>query len=305
MRDEQLHEQIEAFLQGMMTDEEAAAFNAQIQSEPALEAKVNEHRAALLAVRAHAENDMRQRMDQWRNKQREVPQTPELTNGTTWRAISWLKWGLSLLAILLVATWLYRQSFPPVPSDYIPPTLPDTIPPVPKPGPPPEAPLPAPSPSSTPPPIAMNERMARGAFKPFGTAGILKRGNNPDDSNAVKDTLSLAKTRLQNGDATQALSLLKACQSCDSIDVVQWRGNAYFQLKRYKDAINDYKYWSEHGFAKKEAQWYLFLACLANNKKPEEVYATTLLKLQDEKHPKKEDFQALVKQMEEAGLSLK
>jgi tetratricopeptide (TPR) repeat protein len=299
MRDEHLNEQIADFLRGDLSEAEEAAFRERMENDPALEAEVDRMRAAMLAAHYQSVENMRKRMAVWNEQNTGAAPPVEKPAGRIW---PWLRWGATLLIVVAGVWWFTR----PPESVQQPPIAPPTeVPPATSPAPIAEAPAPpAVQPTQAPPePRLLAADFARRAHQPFGENAPL-RGATKEKNTIDTDRLSRAKKLLRSGlrqDAGQALRLLDACDECDATTRNQWRGHALFQLGRYAEALSEYQAWHER-FQSEEAQWYMFLSATANDKRPADVYATTLAALQNPEHRRHQSWLELEAKMTKAGI---
>lgn len=301
MRDEELHELMEDYLRGAMTDEAEAAFRERINNDPVLAGEVDAMRVAMLALRQHAITTMQERIADWK---KETP-PPDLPVQRPALAIwPWLRWGLTLLAVVVGVWWFTR---PPRPSALPPVQPPQEVPAAEiPPGNPPiaEAPAPVAEKSGTPRLLAAAD-FARQAHQPFGENENLK-GTLKEKAADGNDRLSRAKNLLRSAarkDANAALQLLNDCAECDATARDQWRGHALFRLGRYPEALKAYSSWQSR-YQSEEAQWYQFLAALANNKKPADIYTTALKALENPEHRRHQSWLELEAEMKKAGVDL-
>ncbi len=301
MSDEQLHEQIEDYLRGLMPEEEEAAFQARMEADPALAAAVNKHRAALIALQLSAEAAMREKIAKWDKKHFEGNTTQEQNPGAQKPLIMlpWLKWGSILTAVVLLVYFLTRPPDKPLEA----PAQPNLISPPPAPAVQNEQPakeeLPKPAPEPEPRRLTAIA-IVKDASKPFRGGGGLRNNNQ----GSKPDTMATAITLLQNKQENEALKILNACRSCKALDAAQWRGHAYFRLGSFESAIKEFTFWKKNGYSEAGPQWYLFLATYANNKMPEDIYRNSLNALKDPSHPYHRDFLELTQKLKDAGYSV-
>ena len=108
MINEQLHEKIDAYLNGQMPAGEVASFEADIQANPELAGEVNLHRIGLLATDRLAELDMKEKFRRWRTEmETEPPPSPPPTKKPPQR-ISLHIFVIALLLLLAGAFWLWQ-----------------------------------------------------------------------------------------------------------------------------------------------------------------------------------------------------
>lgn len=299
MSDEQIHEQIEDFLRGLLPEEEEAAFRARMEADPVLKEAVNRRQAALLALQFSSEEAMRDRIARWEQKS-PVEHSPSKQNPASrepLRILPWLKWGAMVTVIALLVYFLTKPQGKPEAV----PEQPVLISPSKDGAAQNEAGAKEALPITQPePPRLTALAIVRDASKPF-RAGTNLRNNSQE---AKQDTIAMAIDLLQKKRVKEALNVLNACRSCKALDKAQWRGHAYFQLGNFERAIQEFTFVLENGYNKGEPQWYLFLACYANDKKPEDIYLNNLNALKNPAHPYHPEFLEVEKKLKKAGYSM-
>lgn len=119
--DENLFEQIEAYLGGKLTQEEADRFEQQMAADSALQELVETHRFEREGLEYLVEEDLLEKIAQW---ERETPLARSPKSRKKW----WRGGGLGALAIILLITgwWVLQNDDPPPVNNPLPRELPES-----------------------------------------------------------------------------------------------------------------------------------------------------------------------------------
>lgn len=114
MINQQLHEKIDAYLNGQMPAPEAASFEADMQADPELAGEVDLHRVGLLATERLTALDMKDKFKRWRTEMevqptQSPPQPPPTTKVFPYRS-GFFALAAALLLLLTGAFWLWKDS---------------------------------------------------------------------------------------------------------------------------------------------------------------------------------------------------
>ncbi len=273
--DETLLEQIDDYINGRMTEGEAAAFAQRINTEPALAELVEMHRLEMEVLEFLVEKKLREKLEALKH----VPQ-PDLPPPAT---PSWIKWGLGAVLFLLAALslWPVLKHKPARQNPAVRPKLSPGTPEIPVAGQQRPAQKTQPSPSGE--EVAMNLQLTALATSsyvfPEHLGGALRAPGKPGGSPLDEGIAAFSKSKWKT--AIQAFRKIPADDD-QYPQAKEWLGHAFFKNKQYDEAAKSFQWLLDRHYSEagdERAEWYLLLSLLPDYAKHRDQVNALLQKI--------------------------
>ncbi len=261
---ERLFDKIEDYLRGRLSDEEARAFEQQMDADPELAEQVELHRFEEMGMEFLLEEELRKKMQAWKSEGR---QPGPSSKGAFPRRGFWL--GLLLLAVA-AGFFFFRNASAPSAEPEPPSVPPPSVQPAPPTGPVAEQKGPASTPGQQPvPPEPESELLAilDAFYEPppnFTDAGL--RGEN---GKAGQSALEQGIQAFAEGDYQKAIRLLKRVRPEEGEEAyetaLECLAHAYLKGGQYGDAAGLFQAMLSRNYPapiNDRAEWYLLLSLL-------------------------------------------
>jgi len=290
--DAQMHELIERYLDGLMTEAEANAFEQQLWTNQTLRASLEDEQLVRAAMQRQRELDLRAKLKKWRQ---EMPKSPYVMGDASKKRPGWWWVGLLVLILLFVG---YQYFFLP-----------------------PQKPVPTPGPAKenivdSTVQIIDNKQIAENKNPNTHSKDYPKNGNNARSRSAElaqvlihseigyikpqptryrgeggEDTIPsvIAKREallaLDNGNFDMALRWLQQANQADA-EVLQLTAHSLFGSKRYAEAAETFRLLLSNKRFGVDARWNMVMCYFAQYPEGQEDYRRELQQLLESSSPK-------------------